>query len=62
MDSWLKAMRLYAGWSVRDMESATGINRGRLSILERGVDPTAEERRTIIGALAKRLIENGITA
>lgn len=39
----LRTRRERAGVSLRDLEAATGINRGRLSIIERGVQPTPDE-------------------
>jgi transcriptional regulator with XRE-family HTH domain len=39
------------GLSIRDLAERTGINRGRLSIIERGVLPTADEVRRIIAVL-----------
>lgn len=47
----LRQLRLAAGMTIREMEVATGINRGRLSIIERGVTPTDEEARRILAAL-----------
>lgn len=37
--------------SIRALEAATGINRGRLSIIERGVAPSDEEARAIAAAI-----------
>lgn len=51
----LRQMRLAAGLTIRELEAACGINRGRLSILERGVPPTQEEAMRILRALADRL-------
>lgn len=39
------------GLSIRQLEKATGINRGRLSIIERGVPPTLEEFSAIMAVL-----------
>ncbi len=47
----LRQMRLAAGRTIREMERLTGINRGRLSILERGVTPTDDEATAILAAL-----------
>lgn len=44
-------MRLAAGLSIREMERRTALNRGRLSILERGVTPTDDEAARILAAL-----------
>jgi hypothetical protein len=48
-----RAMRLATGLGIRAVALATGINRGRLSIIERGVPPTDAERRAILQALAQ---------
>jgi len=47
----IRQLRLAAGLTIREMERRTGINRGRLSIIERGVTPTADEARAILTAL-----------
>ena len=47
----LRQIRLAAGLSLREVERRTGINRGRLSIIERGVPPTIEESLLILSAL-----------
>jgi transcriptional regulator with XRE-family HTH domain len=47
----LRQIRLAAGLSLREVERRTGINRGRLSIIERGVSPTDDESRLILAAL-----------
>ena len=47
----LRQIRLAAGLSLREVERRTGINRGRLSIIERGVSPTTEESQLILAAL-----------
>jgi transcriptional regulator with XRE-family HTH domain len=47
----LRQIRLAAGLSLREVERRTGINRGRLSIIERGVSPTDEESQRILAAL-----------
>ena len=44
-------MRVSAGVSIRELESRTKINRGRRSIIERGVEPTPDELRAILAAL-----------
>ncbi len=51
----LRQMRLAAGLSIRGLEVATGINRGRLSILERGVVPTKDEAGRILRALTRAM-------
>lgn len=47
----LRSLRDASGLSLRDLEKLTGINRGRLSIIERGVNPTPEESAKILAAL-----------
>jgi len=47
----LRQMRLAAGLTIREMERLTGINRGRLSIIERGVTPTDTEAAKMLAAL-----------
>ena len=54
----LRQMRLASGLSIRELEEATGINRGRLSILERGVSPTQDEALAILRALAANVSAN----
>ena len=49
----LRQWRVSAGLTIRQLEAATGINRGRLSILERGVTPTAAEMARITEALRR---------
>lgn len=44
-------LRRAAGISIRELERRTGINRGRLSIIERGVPPTEDEAQRILAAL-----------
>ena len=44
-------MRLARGFTIRRMEELTGINRGRLSVLERGVQPSPEELTAIMAVL-----------
>ena len=49
-----RSLRLSTGLSLREIGRRTGINSGRLSIIERGVPPTAEEEvklRTVLGGL-----------
>jgi transcriptional regulator with XRE-family HTH domain len=48
----LRQVRVAAGLTLRELERRTGINRGRLSIIERGVSPTAAEAGAILRALA----------
>ena len=47
----IRERRMSVGISIREMELLTGINRGRLSIIERGVEPTLNERLAIERAL-----------
>ena len=47
----LRRMREAAGLSLRDLERLTGINRGRLSDLERVMVPTDDETAKILEAL-----------
>lgn len=49
--SGIRSLRLAAGLSIRQLEQRTGINRGRLSIIERGVPPTEDEAVVILAAL-----------
>jgi len=46
-----RARRLSLGLGLRGLERRTGINRGRLSVIERGVPPTEEEELAITAAL-----------
>lgn len=50
-DTTLRQLREAAGLSLRDLERITGINRGRLSIIERGVVASPEETAKILAAL-----------
>ncbi len=52
----LRQIRLASGLSLRGLEKRTGINRGRLSIIERGVTPTDEEAAAILAALQVEVI------
>jgi transcriptional regulator with XRE-family HTH domain len=47
----IRKLRVAAGLTIRELERRTGINRGRLSIIERGVTPTDDEARAILAAL-----------
>lgn len=47
-----RQLRRGSGLSIRTLSDRTGINRGRLSIIERGVMPTPDEARRIIQALS----------
>lgn len=48
----LRLLRLESGVSLRELAEATGINRGRLSTIERGLAPTAAEAQAIADVLA----------
>lgn len=48
-----RQLRRATGLSIRDLATRTGINRGRLSIIERGVMPTPEEAARIVAALTQ---------
>lgn len=52
----LRQLRVAAGLTIREVERRTGINRGRLSIIERGVSPTDDEARRILSALQAPVI------
>lgn len=47
----LRQVRSAAGLSIRDLERLTGINRGRLSYIERGTLPTDDESAKIAAAI-----------
>lgn len=47
----MRQLRHAAGISIRELEARTGINRGRLSVIERGVPPTDAEAAAILAAL-----------
>jgi len=49
-----RQLRRSSGLSIRVVSKLTGINRGRLSIIERGVMPTPDEARLIIEALTPK--------
>ena len=51
-----RAMRVATGMSLRELARRTGINPGRLSIVERGVDPTANERELLNRELGDALL------
>ena len=58
----LRQIRLAAGLSIKEVERRTGINRGRLSIIERGVPPTTEEAARILAALRVEVLPPEVTA
>jgi hypothetical protein len=46
-----RQLRVDAGLSLRALETRTGINRGRLSMIERGLAPSPDEALAILYAL-----------
>ena len=50
--SW-RQLRQARGLSLRDLEKRTGVNRGRLSVIERGLPPSPDEALKILTALAQ---------
>lgn len=50
--SWLRAFRESVPMSLRELARRTAINSGRLSIIERGVEPKPEERARILEVLS----------
>ena len=56
----IRERRRTAGISIREMERLTGINRGRLSVIERGVPPTLDELTRIEARLAEAKEEEGV--
>jgi transcriptional regulator with XRE-family HTH domain len=51
MSTGLREWRASKGLSIRDLERLTGINRGRLSQIERGIQPSPAEYDRIAAAL-----------
>jgi transcriptional regulator with XRE-family HTH domain len=47
-----RQLRQAKGLSLRDLEKRTGVNRGRLSVIERGLPPSPAEALAILQALA----------
>lgn len=47
----LRQIRIASGLSLNEISRRTGINKGRLSIIERGVPPTLAESTSILAAL-----------
>ena len=47
----LRQLRLAAGLTLSEVARRSGINKGRLSIIERGVPPTDAEAARILAAL-----------
>ena len=52
-DTALRAWRKSRGVSIRDLEAITGINRGRLSMYERGLPVPQEDMAKIAAALSR---------
>lgn len=52
-----KALREATGLSQREIARRTGINSGRLSVIERGLIPTEEEAATLRRVLVKAMNE-----
>jgi len=48
----LRAVRLATGLSLNEVARRSGINKGRLSIIERGVTPTDDEASRILRVLS----------
>lgn len=48
--SW-RQLRQQKGMSLRELERRTGINRGRLSVIERGLPASPAEAMTIVAVL-----------
>lgn len=47
----IRQIRLASGLSLSEVARRAGINKGRLSIIERGVPPSDDEARRILAAL-----------
>lgn len=59
----IRERRLACGLSLREVSRRSGINPGRLSIIERGVIPTLEEMIAIDDVLkAEETVRRGVTA
>ena len=54
----IRQFRLQTGLTIRELEARTGINRGRLSIIERGVTPTPDESKAILAAFTEKFAES----
>lgn len=53
-------LRAQIGYSIRDLQAATGINRGTLSLIESGrLSPTLEQARRIIDAYDRAVLVKG---
>jgi transcriptional regulator with XRE-family HTH domain len=51
----IKAMRIQSGLSQREVERRAGLSTGRLSVIERGLVPTEDERRKLMAILTEAL-------
>ena len=58
----LRTLRLTTGLTLREVSRRTGINSGRLSIIERGVTPTEAEARAIRETLIGPALEQQASA
>lgn len=58
----LRQIRLAAGLTLREVARRSGVNPGRLSIIERGVPPTIEEASRILAALQVEVVPKGDAA
>lgn len=50
--AWRK-LRIEAGLSIRQLQARSGIHRGRLSMIERGLPPSPTEAAAILAAVQK---------
>jgi hypothetical protein len=50
-----KAMRVATGLSQREVARRAGINSGRMSVIERGLVPSEDERRRLLAVLTAAL-------
>ena len=57
-----RTLRLTTGLTLREVSRRTGINPGRLSIIERGVAPTEDEARRIRETLIGPALEQQASA
>lgn len=57
-----KAMRESTGLSQREIARRSGINSGRLSVIERGLIPTADEAAILRRVLVEAMNQQGGTA
>lgn len=48
-----RQLRERRGLSIRELERRTGVNRGRLSMIERGLPASPDEAARIVAALAQ---------